>query len=64
MDQGPCITTENLGIDEPNAYELFRLTGMSRDSEGVRAGRPGFEFQQGKDIFLFSTSSSPVLGRT
>jgi hypothetical protein len=35
----------------------------SRDSDGLRAGRPGFDSRIGK-IFLLSTASSPTLGPT
>jgi hypothetical protein len=41
--------------------------GMSVDSrynDGLRAGRPGFDSRQGREILLFSTVSRPALGPT
>jgi hypothetical protein len=43
-------------------------TNRSRDSligsDGLRAGRQGFDSRQGQEIFLFSTASRPALGPT
>jgi hypothetical protein len=36
----------------------------SRDSYGVRSGRPGFYSLQGQEIFPFSPASRPALGPT
>jgi hypothetical protein len=35
---------------------------LSRYSDGLRVGRPAFDFRYGIDIFLFSTASKPALG--
>jgi hypothetical protein len=37
---------------------------LSRYSDGLRAGRPGFDSRKGREIFLFSTASKPALGAT
>jgi hypothetical protein len=33
-------------------------------SDGLRAGRPGFDFRQGREILLYSSASRPALGPT
>jgi hypothetical protein len=33
---------------------------LSRYSDGIRAGRPGFDFRQGQEVFLYSTAFRPV----
>jgi hypothetical protein len=35
---------------------------LSRCTEWLRAGRPGFDSRPGQEIFLFSTGSRPDLG--
>jgi hypothetical protein len=40
------------------------MTDESQDSDGLRAGRPGFDSRQGQEIFLYSTASRQVLGST
>jgi hypothetical protein len=37
---------------------------LSRYSDGIRTGRPGFDSRQGMRYFLFSTASIPVLRPT
>jgi hypothetical protein len=37
---------------------------FSRYNDMLLAGRPGFDFRKGQDIFPFSTVSRPVLGPT
>jgi hypothetical protein len=44
-----------------NYYEPGQL---NRYSDGLRAGRPGFDSRQGQEIFLFSTASRSALRPT
>jgi hypothetical protein len=44
-------------------YRQLRSLFLSRNSDVLRAGRPGFDSRQCK-IFLFSTASTPTLGPT
>jgi hypothetical protein len=37
---------------------------LSRYSDGIQAGRPGFVYRQWQEIFLYSTASRPALGPT
>jgi hypothetical protein len=43
-------------------FGLFGPGLLSRYSEGLWAGRPGFDSRKGQEIFLYSTSSRPALG--
>jgi hypothetical protein len=47
----------SMTILAPNAW-------LSRYSDELRAGRPGFNSRQGQEIFLFSTAPRPALGPT
>jgi hypothetical protein len=46
-----------------NLFNLIIKHKGSRCSDGIRAGRSGFEYRQGK-IFLFLTASRPAPGPT
>jgi hypothetical protein len=46
----------------PTSIYLYWTPGsLSQYSDGLRAGRPGFESRQGYEVLLFSTTSRPVL---
>jgi hypothetical protein len=35
---------------------------LSRYSDGLRAGRPGFDSRQGQELFIYSTASNLAFG--
>jgi hypothetical protein len=39
-------------------------TQLGRNSDGLRAGRPEFDFRQEQDFFLWLLTSSPAVGPT
>jgi hypothetical protein len=45
---------------KPGSY----VTSLSQYSDGLRAGRPGFDSRQDQEIFLFSTAIRLALGPT
>jgi hypothetical protein len=51
-------------ILHPSLVFLRNRDSFGRYSKGSRAGRPGFDYRQGKEIFLFSTASRLALGLT
>jgi hypothetical protein len=67
----PVQSITKIHINTVNIYNFLLLlfvplgeSGyLSRCSDALRAGRPGFNYRQGK-IFLFYTASSPALGPT
>jgi hypothetical protein len=52
---------QSLPTTDPYGYPRGKL---SRYSDGLRAGRPGFGSRLGTEIFLNSTGSRPALGST
>jgi hypothetical protein len=64
------IWTLDLPNTKQNANRYIALEGaferkyLRQYSDELRTGRPGFDFRQRQQIFLFSTASRPVLGTT
>jgi hypothetical protein len=62
------LSTHLQGCSSKGPHTIIMIISLllllrSRYSDGVRAGRPGFDFRQCK-IFLFSTASRLALGST
>jgi hypothetical protein len=51
-------------ISDVTIYKVFYLTMEAGIAKGWMVEEMGFNFQQGQEIFLFSTAYGPTLGLT